>query len=204
MSGVGVGLAGLLLKGGANVNKRMSDHVSAIANVRATAVAGAFQLQNERENRQHVSDMTDKIHGYAADHTEVNYGNINYTRRPSETQAGEVVPSVEGGAQGSAPTTHSSMSNQFTAVHNTKSMEDSQKEAEMMIGGTRKEAPKPAPFADVQRSSAQFPSMPSESTPSEALTAAGKPGGGRKPAAKKAAPAEMAEPAAPKAARKAK
>jgi hypothetical protein len=212
MSGVGVGLGALLLKGGARINKSASDHVAAIANVRAQAIAGAFHLQNERENRQHVSDMTDKIHGYAADHTEVNYGNINYTRRPSETVSGEVVPNVEGGSHGSAQL-HPATSKQFVNSGPTKSMEDSHKEYEMMVGGTRKSSPasvsdsygsmgggetseKPkSEFAGVQRSDAQFPSMPSESSaPSEALTSAGKPGAGRKPAAAKA-------PRAPKAAK---
>ena len=195
MSGVGVGLGALLLKGGAKINRSASEHVAAIANVRAQAIAGAFHLQNERENRQHVSDMADKIHGYAADHTEVRYGNINYTRRPSETQSGEVVPNVEGGSHGSAQL-HPATSKQFVNAGPTKSMEDSQKEYEMMVGGSKKPEAKPAgEFADDQRSSAQFPSMPSESgAPSEALTSAGKPGAGRKPAAAKA-------PRAPKAAK---
>lgn len=185
MSSVGVGLGALLLKGGAKINKSASEHVAAIANVRAQAIAGAFALQNEREHRQHISDMTDKIHGYAADHTEVRYGDINYTRRPSETKSGEVVPNVEGGSGGSAQL-HPATSKQFENAGPAKSMADSQKEYEMMVGGSSKPA-KPAGGFDIQRSSAQFPAMPTESeAPSEALSAAGKPGAGRKPAAPKA------------------
>lgn len=188
MSSVGAGLGGLLLKGGAKINKTMDNHVTAIANVRAEAIRGAFNLQNQREARQHEHEVIDRVHGYAADNTEIRHSNgLSYVRRPSEAGAGEVVQSAEGGGKGDA-VVHPSASRQFVG---TMSHTDAQKEAEMMIGGTRTEKPK-SNFVDLQRSSAQFPSMPAAEAPSEALTAAGTPGAGRKPKAEKA-------PRAPKA-----
>lgn len=198
MSGAGVGLGALLLKGGAKINKTMDSHVTAIANVRAEAIRGAFNLQNMRESRQHEHDVIDRVHGYAADNTEIRHSNgLSYTRRANEAGPGEVVQGVEGGSKGDAEV-HPSASRQFVSTGPTKSMEESKREAEMMIGGTRTEKPKSS-FGDPQRSSAQFPSMPAEEAPSEALTAAGKPGAGRKPAAPKAAePVPNEAPAAKK------
>lgn len=159
MSNVGAGIGGLLIKGGTKISKTFDSHVAAIAHVRAEAVRGVFHLQNQREQRQHISDMTDKIHGYAADNTPVQYGDINYVRRPSETKIGEVPPSTEAGGQGSAPTAvHSAASAQFKG---TQPIEDARREAEMMAGG------------------ASVFSKPNENNVSETLAAAGRPGGRR-------------------------